>query len=112
MKMVTAILGPGSARRVVEALESQGLSAVARISVLGHGRDMGCTAGSPGEFELHKEMITTVVADDQVPHIISLIRTYARKGEDFQCSGRAADGKIFVTDVIEEYTILTREQET
>ncbi len=111
MKMVTVILGPDSAERVIEALEGQGLHAMTRVSVLGRGKDMGSTAGSVQDIEVSREMIMTVVDDDRLPHIVSLIRTHAQKGDGCRQSGCTGEGKILVTDVLQEVTIRTTERE-
>ncbi len=109
--MVTVILGPGPAERVLEALESQGLAAMTRVSVHSRGKDMGCTAGSLRDIEVAKEMIVTVVEDDRLHHIVSLIRTHARKGDGCRQPGCTGEGKILVTDVLQEFTIRTMEHE-
>lgn len=111
MKMVTVILGPDSAERVLEALEGQGLEAMTRVGVRSRGRDTGCPAGSLRDFEVPKEMIMALVDDERLPHIVSLIRTHAQKGDGCRKSGCIREGKILVTDVLQEVTIRTMERE-
>ncbi len=110
MKMVTVILGPDSAQRVLEALEGQGFPAITRVSATGRGISMGCMPGSPRDIEREKEMIVTLVEDERLSHVVSLITTFAQKGNCCRENGRIGDGKIIVTDVFQEITLRTPER--
>lgn len=111
MKLIRAIIRPELTQRVIETLEKNGIYAMTRINVTGRGREIGITRGSVRYTEIPKEMLMIVLPDDAVTRAVRLIETAARTGtEDHPASGNPGDGKIFVTDVEESYTIRTGEK--
>ncbi|HVP94842.1 MAG TPA: P-II family nitrogen regulator [Methanoregulaceae archaeon] len=111
MKLIRAIIRPESTLRVIEALEKNGIYAMTRINVTGRGKEMGITQGTVRYSELPKEMLMIVLPDDTVPKAIKVIETTAKTGTTkYPSTGNIGDGKIFVTNVDESYTIRTGEE--
>ena len=111
MKLIRAIIRPESTLRVIEALEKNGIYAMTRINVTGRGKEMGITQGSVRYTEIPKEMLMIMLPDDAVTKAIKVIETAARTGtKDNPAQGNVGDGKIFVSDVEESYTIRTGEK--
>ena len=111
MKMIWAVIRPDSAQQVIDALENAGISAMTRLHVTGHGREMGIAAGLTRYTELPKEMLMIVLADNEVARAVTAIRNAARTGVK-DSPGATGDGKIFVTYVEDSYTIRTTEKAT
>jgi len=112
MKLVRAIIRPETTQRVIEALENNGISAMTRIPVTGRGREMGITQGVVRYTEIPKEMLMIVLPDTALAKAILVIETAARTGTPkYPAAGNIGDGKIFVTDVEESYTIRTGERQ-
>jgi len=111
MKLIRAIIRPESTLRVIEALEKNGIYAMTRMNVTGRGKEMGITQGSVRYTEIPKEMLMIVLPDDAVTQAITEIKKAARTGtKDNPAQGNVGDGKIFVSDVEETYTIRTGEK--
>ncbi len=111
MKLIRAIIRPESTQRVIEALEKNSIHAMTRTNVTGRGKEMGISHGSLRYTEIPKEMLMIVLPDSDVTKAVKVIETSARTGtKDNPAGGNVGDGKIFVSDVEESYTIRTGEK--
>ncbi len=100
MKMIRAIIRPNKEEKVVENLEKEGFYSLTKMNVFGRGKQKGIRVGTVCYDELPKVMLMLVVADDAAPKAVNVIQNSAR-------TGNIGDGKIFVTDVSEVYTVRT-----
>jgi nitrogen regulatory protein PII 1 len=100
MKMIRAIVRPEKVEEVVDSLEKEGFIALTKIDVFGRGKQKGIQIGPIRYDELPKVMLMLVVDDGDCDDAIKTIQQSAR-------TGSFGDGKIFVTDVEETYTIRT-----
>lgn len=100
MKMVKAVIRPEKEFDVVKALEAEGFFSLTKMDVLGRGRQKGVQVGTALYDELAKLLLFIVVEDKDVPKVIETILKSA-------VTGNFGDGKIFVSDVKESYTIRT-----
>lgn len=102
MKKIEAIIQPHKLDEVKEALKNAGIDGITITEVRGHGRQKGHKEVYRGmEYEvdlLPKIKVETVIADDRLDEITSMISAAAR-------TGRIGDGKIFVYDVLEAVRI-------
>src|SRR3990167_8115844 len=100
MKMIKAIIRPEKEFDVVHGLEKAGYYSMTKLDVLGRGRQKGVQVGNATYDELAKLMLILVVEDKDAAKVIQTIADLAR-------TGNFGDGKIFVSDVKEAYTIRT-----
>lgn len=100
MKLIKAIVRPEKEADVIQGLEQAGLSALTKWDVLGRGRQRGIQVGAAVYGELSKLCLMLVVKDDEVPKAVQAILHAAK-------TGHPGDGRIFVGDVKEAYTIRT-----
>jgi len=100
MKMIRAIIRPNKEEKVVEHLEKEGFYSMTKMNVFGRGKQKGIRVGTVCYDELPKVMLMLVVEDNDVSKAIKTIQNSAR-------TGNIGDGKIFVTDVSEAYTVRT-----
>lgn len=103
MKMIRAIIRPNREEKVVERLEKEGFYSLTKMNVFGRGKQKGIRVGTVCYDELPKVMLMLVVEDADVPKAVNVIQNSAR-------TGNIGDGKIFVTDVSEAYTVRTGAQ--
>ena len=103
MIMIRAILRPEKSDAVLASLLEAGFPAVTKMEVYGRGKQRGMKVGEVTYDELPKEMIVTVVNDDDKDFVIDTMVKIARTGTD----GAFGDGKIFVSPVSEVYTVRT-----
>jgi nitrogen regulatory protein PII 1 len=102
MKMIRAIIRPEKVDEVLVELSDAGFPAVTKIDVVGRGKQRGIKVGDVHYDELPKEIIMMVVNTDvDKDDAISIIKRVAKSGKE----GAFGDGKIFVSDVEEAYTI-------
>jgi nitrogen regulatory protein PII 1 len=101
MIMVKAVIRPEKTDEVLAALMYAGFPAVTKMDVYGRGKQRGMKVGEVTYDELPKEMIFTVVMEADKDFVIKIIIQAARSGT----RGAYGDGKIFVSDVDEVYTI-------
>ena len=101
MVMIRAIVRPERVDMVLEALMDAGFPAVTKINVVGRGKQRGIKIGEITYDELPKELVLTVVKDSDKDYVIKTIMIAARTGE----KGSYGDGKIFVSPVLEVYTV-------
>ena len=100
MKMVKAVIRPEKELEVVQGLEKEGFYSMTKLDVLGRGKQKGVQVGSAVYDELAKLMLIIVVEDKDLKKLMSTIENCAK-------TGNFGDGKIFVSDVKEAYTIRT-----
>ena len=103
MKMIRCIVRPEREEQVLQSMESADLIAFTKMDVFGRGRQKGVQVGSTRYEELAKTMFMIVVEDDDLSKAVAAFKEGAR-------TGHPGDGKIFVTDVDEAYTIRTGEK--
>jgi nitrogen regulatory protein PII 1 len=102
MKLIRAIIRPDKVMEVLAELNDAGFPAVTKIEVAGRGKQRGVKVGDVHYDQLPKEMIMMVVKDEiDKADAISVIMKTAKTGQ----TGAFGDGKIFVSDVEEAYTI-------
>lgn len=101
--MIRAIVRPEKENDVVLALEAKGFPALTKANVFGRGQQGGIQVGDVHYDELPKLMLMIVVPDHDLEKVIGVILESAKIG----CQG---DGRIFVTPVLEAYTIRTGEK--
>ena len=100
MKLIKAIIRPEKEVEVIQGLEQAGLSALTKWDVLGRGRQKGIQVGAAIYGELSKLCLMLVVQDAEAPKAIEAILKTAK-------TGHPGDGRIFVNEVKEAYTIRT-----
>ena len=100
MKLIKAVVRPEKEADVIQALEQAGLSALTKWDVLGRGRQKGIQVGAVIYGELSKLCLMLIVKDDEAQKAIDAILTSGK-------TGHPGDGRVFVSDVKEAYTIRT-----
>jgi nitrogen regulatory protein P-II 1 len=109
MKKVECIIKPFKLDDVKNAITALGITGMTVSEVRGFGRQKGHTELYRGaEYQvdfLPKIRIDLVVADEQVPALVEVIRREA-------CTGRIGDGKIFVYAVEQSIRVRTGETGT
>ena len=108
MIMIRSIVRPEKSDNVLSALMDAGFPAVTKMNVVGRGKQRGIKIGEITYDELPKELLLTVVKDNDKDFLIKTVIKAARSGE----KGAFGDGKIFVTPVDEAYTISSGIRET
>ena len=108
MIMVRAIIRPEKTDEVLAALMYAGFPAVTKMDVYGRGKQRGMKIGEVTYDELPKEMIFTVVSASDKQLVVETIMKAARTGS----KGAFGDGKIFVSEVEEVYTVSSGRKET
>ena len=101
MLMIRSIVRPTKVDDVLAALMEGGFPAVTKMSVVGRGKQRGIKIGEITYDEIPKELLITVVPDEDKDFVISTVIKAARTGD----KGTFGDGKIFVSPVDEVYTI-------
>jgi nitrogen regulatory protein PII 1 len=101
MLMIRSIVRPTKLDDVLAALMEAGFPAVTKMSVVGRGKQRGIKIGEITYDEIPKELLITVVPDQDKDFVISTVIKAARTGD----KGAFGDGKIFVSPVDEVYTI-------
>ncbi|MFA5203547.1 MAG: P-II family nitrogen regulator [Lentisphaeria bacterium] len=101
MIIIRAIVRPEKVDAVMAALMEAGFPAVTKMDVVGRGKQRGVKIGEIHYDELPKELLLTVVKDDDKDFIVNTILGAARTG----VKGAFGDGKIFVSKVDEVYTV-------
>ncbi|MFP4016341.1 MAG: P-II family nitrogen regulator [Halanaerobiales bacterium] len=100
MKMIRAIIRPEKTTEVLNELGEAGFPAVTKMDVVGRGKQRGVKVGNIHYDELPKELLMIVVEDESVEDLTKIIIKTARSDE-----ATFGDGKIFISDVEEAYTI-------
>ncbi|MCJ8498949.1 P-II family nitrogen regulator [Desulfatitalea alkaliphila] len=101
MIMIRSIVRPEKVDDVLAALMEAGFPGVTKMSVVGRGKQRGIKIGEITYDEIPKELLLTVVKDNDKEFVVRTIIKAARTGE----KGAFGDGKIFVSPVLEAYTI-------
>jgi nitrogen regulatory protein PII 1 len=102
MKMIRAIIRPEKEDDVVLALEGAGFPAMTKAHVFGRGKQKGLQVGPVHYDLLSKIFLLLVVNDDEVQKVMEVITDNSK-------TGFIGDGKIFVSEVEEAYTVRTGE---
>jgi len=102
MKLVRAIIRPEKEDAVVLALEGAGFPSLTKAHVFGRGKQKGLQVGPVNYNMLPKVLLLVVVEDDQMERLMEVITNSAK-------TGFIGDGKIFVSEVEEAYTVRTGE---
>ncbi|OLN30499.1 P-II family nitrogen regulator [Desulfosporosinus metallidurans] len=98
MKMIRAIVRPDKTEIVAEALAQAGMPSLTKMHVFGRGRTKGIRIGDVVYDEFPKTLLLLVIEDEKLDEAISVILESAK-------TGTMGDGKIFVTEVEEAYTV-------
>lgn len=98
MKMIRAIVRPEKTEVVAEALAQAGMPSLTKMHVFGRGRTKGIRIGDVVYDEFPKTLLLMVVEDEKVDEAITVILESAK-------TGTMGDGKVFVTEVEEAYTV-------
>ena len=106
--MIRSIIRPEKVDSALASLLEAGFPAVTKISVVGRGKQRGIKIGEVRYDEIPKELLLTVINDQDKDFVIKTIIKAARTGE----KGAFGDGKIFVSPVEEVYTISSGIRET
>ncbi|NJK84934.1 MAG: P-II family nitrogen regulator [Bacteroidales bacterium] len=101
MYLLRAIVRPDKSSVVMKALFEAGFPAVTKMSVFGRGKQRGLKVGNVTYDELPKELLLIGIKESDKDFVVNTIIEAARSGE----KGQFGDGKIFVTPVLEAYTI-------
>lgn len=101
MYMIRSIIRPEKVNGVLSALLEAGFPQITKMDVFGRGKQKGIRVGSVEYDELPKEMLMITVRDEDKDEVIKIIIDNSRTGE----KGTFGDGKIFVSEVEEVYTV-------
>jgi nitrogen regulatory protein PII 1 len=101
MLLIRAIVRPEKSVTVMKALFESGFPAVTKMAVFGRGKQRGLKVGNVTYDELPKELLLIAIKDEDKEFVINTIMDAARTGE----KGQFGDGKIFITPVLETYTV-------
>jgi len=107
MLLIRAIVRPEKSAVVMKALFEYGFPAVTKMAVFGRGKQRGLKVGNVTYDELPKELLLIAIKDEDKDFVVNTIMDAARTGE----KGQFGDGKIFVTPVLESYTVSNGEKE-
>lgn len=107
MKMVRAIIKPENVNKVLDELKDAGYPSVSKLDVVGRGKQRGLKVGDVHYDQLPKEMIMMVVEDAIKDDVVSVIMNSAKSGD----KGTFGDGKIFISEIEEAYTISSGKME-
>jgi nitrogen regulatory protein PII 1 len=103
MLMIRAIIRPEKVTEVLTELLESGFPAVTKMDVMGRGRQRGIQFGDMFYDEIPKEMLLLVVKDEDKQDVIDILLRKSRTGT----KGAFGDGKIFISPVLEAYTVST-----
>ena len=101
MLLIRAIIRPEKVDKVMKALIESGYAEVSKLSVVGLGKQRGIKIGDIIYDELCKELLMMVVKDEDKDFCVRTIIEAART----EPKGAFGDGKIFISPVLEAYTI-------
>ncbi|OMH36754.1 P-II family nitrogen regulator [Tersicoccus sp. Bi-70] len=107
MKLVTAIIRPEKVDDIREALEDYGVRGLTVSNASGYGQQRGHTEVYRGaEYTsdlLRKTRVEVLVPDHTAPDIVDVLVSTAN-------TGRAGDGKVWITSVEEAIRVRTGER--
>ncbi|SFL48092.1 P-II family nitrogen regulator [Halanaerobium salsuginis] len=101
LKLLQAIIRPEKSTEVLSELKEAGFPAVTKLDVAGRGKQRGVKVGNIHYDELPKELLLIVLEDQDKEDVVKIIMKTVKSGKD----GSYGDGKIFVSEVEEAYTI-------
>ncbi len=101
MLMLRSIVRPEKVDAVLAGLLELGYPAVTKVSVFGRGKQRGLKVEEVTYDELPKELLITVIPEKDKDFVIRTIIKNAKTKD----SGAFGDGKIFISPVLEVYTI-------
>jgi len=107
MLLIRAIVRPEKSPVVMKDLFNAGFPAVTKISVFGRGKQRGLKVGNVTYDELPKDLLIIVIQDSDKDFVVETIMNSARSAP----KGQAGDGKIFITPIVETYTISSGRKE-
>ena len=108
LTMIRAIVRPEKADQVLAALMDAGFPSVTKYSVAGRGKQRGIKIGDVTYDEIPKVMLMSVINPADKDFVLETIMKMAKSG----IKGAFGDGKIFVSEVEESYTISSGVKET
>ncbi len=108
LTMIRAIVRPDKADKVLAALMDAGFPSVTKYSVAGRGKQRGIKIGDVTYDEIPKVMLMSVINSADKDFVIETIMKTAKSGT----KGAFGDGKIFISEVEEAYTISSGVKET
>ena len=103
MKMIKAVIRPEKLYELVNALEKNGFKALTTWDVFGRGKEGGIQVNDTVYNEVVKTMVMICVGERDVNKVVDTITKVCH-------TGAYGDGKIFVCDVSEVWTIRTKER--
>ncbi len=106
MLLIRAIVRPEKVNAVMSELMEAGFPAVTKLDVFGRGKQRGIMLGNIQYDEIPKEMLLLVVNDEDKDDVVKVVMRTARTGEN----GNFGDGRIFISPVLDAYTISTGKQ--
>jgi len=101
MLMIRSIIRPEKTDAVLAGLLDAGYPAVTKVAVFGRGKQRGLKVGEVTYDELPKELLITVIPEKDKDFVIKTIIENAKTKD----SGAFGDGKIFISPVLEVYTV-------
>ncbi len=101
MLMIRSIVRPEKTDAVLAGLLDAGYPAVTKVAVFGRGKQRGLKVGEVTYDELPKELLITVIPEKDKDFVLKTIIENAKTKD----SGAFGDGKIFVSPVLEVYTV-------
>lgn len=101
MLLIRAIVRPEKSPVVLKALFEAGFPAVTKMAVFGRGKQRGLKVGNITYDELPKELLLIAIKDADKDFVVNTIIDAARTDE----KGAFGDGKIFITPILETYTV-------
>ncbi len=108
LTMIRAIVRPEKADQILAALMEAGFPAVTKYAVAGRGKQRGIKIGDITYDEIPKVMLMSVVNPEDKDFAIETIMKTAKSSP----KGAFGDGKIFISQVEEAYTISSGLKET
>ncbi|MFW6022234.1 MAG: P-II family nitrogen regulator [Halanaerobiaceae bacterium] len=106
MQLIRAIIRPEKSSEILSELSEAGFPAVTKMDVVGRGKQRGVKVGNIHYDELPKELLMIVAEDKSVETIVQIIIKTAKTGDE----GTFGDGKIFISDIEDAYTISNGEK--
>ena len=101
MILIRSIVRPEKVDSVLSSLMEAGFPAVTKMSVVGRGKQRGIKIGDVTYDEIPKELLLTAVEEKDKDFVIKTVMKAAKTGD----KGNFGDGKIFVSQIEEVYTI-------
>ena len=101
MLLIRAIVRPEKSPVVLKALFEAGFPALTKMAVFGRGKQRGLKEGNITYDELPKELLLIAIKDADKDFVVNTIIEAARTDE----KGAFGDGKVFITPILETYTV-------